>query len=385
MRHTQINRISNYINETAPHHYTSKNRKNVRFISGKVQCHFYGEIIDRVPLYKLYTRSHHKIIKMYSTAHSLSKPARLHIDDTDHFREYIQTHCRQLLPNCRCISCNIAQKENILIPSLMKSRSAHTSRYSMSKLHSCEETKNVSLIRCIGMGVSNQMPRLLNIFYDINSRLVFDEFKLRRLNNQSDSKYDDEDEDSDDDDDDEPTPSLDAFTSNESIHSVLPLLNHIESKHAFLSKMPIEDALRTCFDRLAAPLTFSPRYLIQDNLAECLSQISLTTSIIKRLMNEHSGMPIQLDVCMIHKNVKQNELNPPIKLVTKAKDFCKDRLDNRTPCPPEMLSEHKLHHHYEDDIGKNIMDRLKALPDHQQDNFFDFAIAVPVVGDVRMN
>eukprot|EP01084_Bolivina_argentea_P150298 262491_1 len=111
-------------------------------------------------------------------------------NDVDTYKKYL-LFCPKLIVDCNCKCCN---PPRILSPltspfntplSLIKYIQSDTmSNYSSpfvdaryALYNDCEQTKNLSLIHTIGMGLKNCMPRLLSILNDINSRLLLEEYK----------------------------------------------------------------------------------------------------------------------------------------------------------------------------------------------------------------
>eukprot|EP01084_Bolivina_argentea_P260011 438958_1 len=301
----------------------------------------------------------------------------------------------------------------------------------------CEQSKNTSLIQTIGMGIKNSMPRLLNILNDINSRLLLQEYKSQNtfytFNNSNiseeeepNSKQQEDEEDDDDVDvidgsihqafvDFSNIKSLSPITISKSCGEYLdrvPLLNILNKNHPsifkvgkswnILNKMPIHQALHAYQDRISKPLNFAPRYLIKDSISHYIGQISLITVIVQKLVREH-GMPLQVDVVILSKDAVKNEdwndMNT-FKLNDEKSDGESEENKNNykfeekeninyekliKPCSATQLKKHK-YHHYEDDIGDNIMSRFLALPKtHHKDHFAHFAVGVPPKGNARKN
>eukprot|EP01084_Bolivina_argentea_P055103 101041_1 len=355
--------------------------------------------------------------------------ATLDSNEMEYFEQYINEHCPELLPECTCDRCggddikkddmNMSPPSSSNISNLIsppsiiavshsapfpQKQSSYTppaltkgdSRYSITG--DCEITKNLSIKKTVGIGVKNNIPRLLDILNDYNTRLLFENYKKEWKDNNDDNK-DDEEED-EDDDDIEDMPVLDTFPSstksNEmnislsspssrlmrsircSVLDSVPLMStgpRTAKVWDFLRKMPIHQAIRTYHTRLVPPLTFQPRYLIKDSINHYLRQISLMTYAAQFLADQN-GMPLQLDLLILSKEAVLIENDPNMHPLINPED--KQRKNSKgliVPCKRKHYKEHK-YYHPTDEIS-NIMERLVYLnTTKHEDHYEPFAAAI---------
>jgi len=324
---------------------------------------------------------------------------------------------------------------------LTKSKSASDLMDSMSAMgfqeFDSEELKNRSLVSVIGTGMRNHMPRLLGILNDINGRMLYEKYRVDEHFYSPHSEVDtDSKDDSDSDDDDvsaddyvQPafrrngpsltgSPRQSRSSSALLLHDSVPLTN---SSHpnlreqrntawSVLNKLPLHLALRTYHERLAAPLNFNPRFLIKDDIMECIDQVAIMTGVIGMLVGTskariaksglgltgHDGvMPLQFDVVIFPKAVVKNPNHPNVRddkhdkgrPQTESQKSQKLKRRRSRPVTPILDLKARKMRHQTDNIG-DVSTRLKALGKEYYDHLVvdpklesDLAVAVDKKGD----
>ena len=174
-----------------------------------------------------------------------------------------------------------------------------------------EETKNRALIRVIGTGMKNHMPRLLSVLNDLNGRMLFHKYKKDPLfygsenNGDIELKTEEIDDEDAEIDYDKPHPRLLALQDS------VPLTNsarshwHYRGHWKLLNKLPLHLALRAYHERLVPPLDFCPRYLIKDSISQYLDRISVIMFNVRDLLHD-AGMPVQFDLVIFPNDVVPN-------------------------------------------------------------------------------
>ena len=393
-------------------------------------------------------------------------------EDIDKYRHHIEDTVPLLLRECTdsCAHCGDTEMSTTPtamalrlgpVSSLNSTRSApalfarrsksvnddHVDAAIYSAESECEEIKNRSLVRVIGTGIRNHMPRLLGVLNDINGRMLYEQYKREPHfyavggGGAAEFKSDDPSEDPSDDalgsdsDDDDPDVTIDyddyvqpEFRRNGpslsgsrpprrlqprrsasllSLRDSVPLTNdsqierHGDTKGAWsvLNKMPLHLALRTYHERLVGPLNFCPRFLMKDSMMQCLSHLSILTAAVKKLVRG-GGMPMQFDVVIFPKevvpnpNYKGNAVDDADGQQPQSGQSAEDEKerDSKPVMPHHIDLNARKRHHAADDIG-DVSIRLKALGKEYDDHLFldqdrtdsDCAIAVNPMDDHTEN